>query len=101
MSTAPKMIDWRYQDGAELVKELQALPDGRYRLVPEEEGFDQADPGELLELTPETIEKAREAARREDGSVSALLFAANLSAPLNLRASLTGPRWARHKDDLA
>jgi len=44
-------------------------------------------------LTPEALARARAAAQREDGSLSALLLAAELAAPLGVRAALTGPRW--------
>ena len=37
MSTARKIIEWHGQDAAELARELEALPAGRYVLVPENE----------------------------------------------------------------
>jgi predicted transcriptional regulator len=68
MSIARKILDLHGQDTTELAKELQALPHGRYKLVPEDEageelwnvssediaaineGFDQADRDELVDL---------------------------------------------------
>jgi hypothetical protein len=60
MSTARKVLDWHRQDGAELVRELNDLPEGQYELVPLTDEEEEED----FNLTPDQVRGLEEALAR-------------------------------------